>query len=32
MSFKTGYFPYNLDQEEVLRMTEHLENLNLALK
>lgn len=32
LSFKTGYFPYNLDQEEVLRMTEHLENLNLALK
>lgn len=29
-SFEPGYFPYNLDQSEVVRMTEHLENLEMA--
>lgn len=32
MSFESGYYPYNMDQDEVLRMTEHLQNLELALQ
>ncbi len=30
MSNEPGYQPYNLDKEEVLRMTEHLQNLEIA--
>ncbi|WP_125141091.1 DUF7309 domain-containing protein [Clostridium transplantifaecale] len=29
-SYEPGYYPYNLDQAEVLRMTEHLEDLERA--
>lgn len=32
LSFEPGYFPYNLDQEEVLRMTGHFLDLELALQ
>lgn len=32
MSYKPGYFPYNLDQDEVLRMTAHLKDLEAALQ
>lgn len=32
MSCKPGYFPYNMDQEEVLRMSEYLQDLELALR
>ncbi len=32
LSFEPGYIPYNFDQDEVIRMTEHLENLDLALQ
>lgn len=32
ISFVPGYYPYNMDQDEVLRMTEHLQDLELALK
>lgn len=32
LSFEPGYRPYNLDQDEVLRMTEHFQDLELALK
>ena len=32
LSFEPGYRPYNLDQDEVLRMTEHCQNLELALQ
>ena len=32
MSFEPGYFPYNMDKEEVLRMSEYMQNLELALK
>ncbi|MBR2036561.1 MAG: hypothetical protein IKB01_03675 [Lachnospiraceae bacterium] len=32
LSFEPGYFPYNMNQEEVLRMSEHMQNLELALK
>lgn len=32
LSFEPGYRPYNLDQEEVIRMTEHFQNLELALQ
>ena len=32
MSFEPGYYPYNMDQDEVLRMTEHLTDLTLALQ
>lgn len=30
MSYESGYYPYNLDRDEVVRMTEHLENLEMA--
>lgn len=29
-SYEPGYYPYNLNQEEVVRMTEHLEPLEMA--
>lgn len=29
-SYEPGYYPYNLNQEEVVRMTEHLEHLEMA--
>ena len=32
MSYEPDYFPYNMNQAEVLRMTEHLNSLELALK
>lgn len=32
MSFKSGYSPFNLDQEEVLRMTEYLGGLEMVLQ
>lgn len=32
LSFEPGYFPYNLDEEEVLRMSEYLQDLDLALQ
>lgn len=32
MSYEPGYFPYNLDENEVERMTEYLENLEFALQ
>lgn len=32
MSFEPGYFPYNLDENQVERMTEYLENLEIALQ
>ena len=32
MSYEPGYCPYNLDEEEVLRMSEYLQNLELALQ
>lgn len=31
LSFEPGYFPYNLDEDEVLRMSEYLQDLELAL-
>lgn len=31
LSFEPGYYPYNLDEEEVLRMSGYLEDLELAL-
>lgn len=31
MSYEPGYYPYITDRDEVLRMTEHLEDLELAL-
>lgn len=30
LSYEPGYYPYNLNQEEVVRMTDHLENLEIA--
>lgn len=30
MSYEPGYYPYNLDRDEVLRMTEYLENFEFA--
>ncbi len=30
MSYEPGYYPYNLDRNEVLRLTSHLENFQLA--
>ena len=30
MSFEPGYYPYNLDQNEVIRLTKHLENFEFA--
>lgn len=32
MSFEPGYYPYNLDKEEVKRMITHMNNLEKALK
>lgn len=32
LSFEPGYFPYNMDEKEVLRMSEHLQDLELALR
>ena len=32
LSFEPGYYPYNMDKEEVLRMSEYLQGLELALK
>lgn len=32
LSYVPGYFPFNLDQEEAARMTEHLKNLEIALQ
>lgn len=32
MSFVPGYYPYNLDEAEVLRMSEYLQDLGLALE
>ncbi len=32
ISYEPGYYPYNLNRAEVLRMTEHLKDLELALK
>ena len=31
MSFEPGYYPYNMDEAEVLRMSEYLQDLELAL-
>lgn len=31
LSFEPGYCPYNMDEEEVLRMSEYLQDLELAL-
>ena len=30
LSCEPGYYPYNLDRDEVARMTEHMENLEMA--
>jgi len=32
MSFEPGYQPYNLDQDEVIRLTEYFQHLELALR
>lgn len=32
LSFAPGYYPYNMDKEEVLRMSEYMQNLEMALK
>lgn len=32
LSFEPGYYPYNMDKAEVLRMSEYMGNLELALK
>ena len=32
LSFEPGYFPYNFDEEEVIRMTEYMQDLELALR
>ena len=32
MSFEPGYYPYNMDEKEVLRMCEYLRDLELALR
>lgn len=32
LSFEPGYYPYNLNEDEVVRMSEHLQNLELALR
>lgn len=32
MSFEPGYYPHNMDEEEVLRMGEYLQDLELALR
>lgn len=31
MSYEPGYYPYNMDKDEVIRMTRHLESLEQAL-
>ena len=31
LSFEPGYYPYNMDEEDVLRMSEYLQDLELAL-
>ena len=31
LSFEPGYYPYNMDADEVVRMTEHMQNLERAL-
>lgn len=30
LSYEPGYYPYNLNRDEVVRMTEHMENLVMA--
>ena len=32
LSFEPGYYPYNLDEEEVVRLSEYFQDLELALK
>lgn len=32
LSFEPGYYPYNMDEEEVLRMSGHLQDLEMALR
>ncbi len=32
LSFEPGYYPYNPDKEEVLRMSKHMQRLELALQ
>lgn len=32
LSFEPGYYPYNMDAEEVLRMSEYLQDMELALQ
>lgn len=32
LSFEPGYYPYNMDEEEVLRMSGYLQDLEVALK
>lgn len=32
MSFEPGYYPYNMDEAEVLRMSSYLQDLELALR
>lgn len=32
LSFEPGYYPYNLDQDEVVRMTNYFLNLEVALQ
>ncbi len=32
LSYEPGYYPYNMDEEEVLRMSEYLQDLELALR
>ncbi len=32
LSFEPGYYPYNLEEDEVVRMTEYMQDLELALR
>lgn len=32
LSFEPGYYPYNMDAEEVLRMSEHLQDMEVVLQ
>lgn len=32
LSFEPGYYPYNLDSEEVIRLTEYYQDLEMALR
>lgn len=32
LSFEPGYYPYNMDEEEVLRMSKYLQDLEMALR